>query len=125
MLSELTRLRVSRQIPAKEIVAVVQKEYPSFDKVMLSKCERGDKYGVTLKPHVMDKIIDELAPDAREPIRRRIRGGHRLTHRIMCRLENDEYDLLQQLRERDGYKTMQDLISDLIKNYVKGAHNND
>jgi len=125
MPSELTRLRLEHNLKAADIVEVVKRYYPSFDKTMLSKCERGEKYGVNIKPEIMNAIINELAPESRESIKRRIRGGHRLLHRVQARLENDDYELLQQLREREGYKTLQDLLSDLIKNYIKGAKNDD
>jgi len=118
-------LRVENQLKSNDIVAVVQKHYPSFDKTMLSKCERGDKYGVSIKPNVMDAIIEELVPDSQEAIKRRLRGGHRLTCKVTARLENEDYAVLQQLRERNGYLTMQDLISDLVQTYIEKEHNND
>ena len=44
MAEELRELRISKQIPAKDMVAVVQKLYPKFDKTVQSKCENGDAY---------------------------------------------------------------------------------
>lgn len=125
MPNELTKLRRNRNIPASEIVSIVRRFYPSFDKTMLSKCENGEKYGILLKPNVMDTILDELAPESREVIKRRIRGGHRLTHRIHARLEESDYTKLQQYQKRDGYKTMQDLLADLIKKYISKGENHD
>lgn len=39
---ELRDLRISRQLPAREMVAVVQALYPKYDKTIQSKCENGD-----------------------------------------------------------------------------------
>ena len=48
MAEELRELRLSKQIPAKDMVAVVQAIYPKYDKTVQSKCENGDAYGVSL-----------------------------------------------------------------------------
>ena len=50
MAEELRELRLSKQIPAKDMVAVVQAIYPKYDKTVQSKCENGDAYGVSLRP---------------------------------------------------------------------------
>lgn len=44
MAEELRELRLSKQIPAKDMVAVVQAIYPKYDKTVQSKCENGDAY---------------------------------------------------------------------------------
>lgn len=44
MAEELRELRIEKQIPAKEMVAVVQTLYPKYDKTVQSKCENGDTY---------------------------------------------------------------------------------
>ena len=41
MAEDLRELRISKQIPAKKMVAVVRQLYPKYDKTMQSKCERG------------------------------------------------------------------------------------
>ena len=119
MADELRNLRVNQQIPAKDIVAVVQKLYPSFDKTLLSKSERGDKYGVVLRREAWDAIINELTPEARAAVKHQRGGRHRLTHKIMCRLEKDDFDALQQLIKDAGYKTTQDWLSDIVKLYIE------
>lgn len=118
MANELKKLRTGRSIPAKDIVAVIQARYPSFDKTMLSKCENGAKYGVSLPADARDAVIDALAPDAKEAIRRRRRGGHRLTCRIHARLDDADYEALQQQIKADGYATMQDWLSHAVKEYL-------
>lgn len=118
MADELRDLRLSKQLPAKDIVAVVQKLYPAFDKTMLSKSEHGHKYGVSLRRDALDALIDEFAPEARETVKWQRNGRHRLTRKVMCRLEDEDYAALQRYIEADGHSTMQDFLSHLIKNYI-------
>ena len=49
MAEELRELRLSKQIPAKDMVAVVQQIYPKYDKTVQSKCENGEVYGCALR----------------------------------------------------------------------------
>ena len=119
MSNELRDLRINKSIAGKDIVAAVQKIYPKFDKSMLSKSEQGSKYGVTLRRDAMDALIDEFAPESKEAIMKRRNGGHRLACRISCRLEKDDYGLLQQLIREWGYMTTQAWLSDLVKSCIK------
>ena len=64
MAEELRELRLSKQIPAKDMVAVVQAIYPKYDKTVQSKCENGDAYGVSLRPDPMAEFMLTLR---REP----------------------------------------------------------
>lgn len=115
---ELRELRLSQQLPAKEMVAVVQKLYPKYDKTMQSKCERGDEYGVKIQPDALDALYDEFAPELREKQKRK-KDGHRLTCRISCRLEDDDYKALQQHISVDGFEDMQSWITAMVRAYVK------
>ena len=123
MSRELTRLRVENNLKAADIVDVVKKKLPSFDKSMLSKAENGDRYGIAIKSEIMDIILTELAPEQREVIKRRIRGGHIRTHKVQARLDECDYTALQQLKMRYGYKTTQDLLTDLIQKFIKEQNN--
>lgn len=68
MAEELRELRLSKQIPAKDMVAVVQAIYPKYDKTVQSKCENGDAYGVSLRPDAMAAALFALRTGAgREP----------------------------------------------------------
>jgi len=118
MSDELRALRLRKQIPASAIVLAVQKTHPSFDKTQLSKCEHGDKYGVTIRRDVMDALIEEFAPEAKAAIKKRRAGGHRLTNRISCRLEEEDYTALQQIIKTDGYSTIQDWLADVVKQRI-------
>ena len=127
MADELRDLRRGKKIPAKEIVAAVQKKYPGFDKTVLSKVDNGNRYGVTLRRDVVDALIGEFAPEAREAVKWRRDGRHRLTHRIQARLEENVYSELQQALRRDGWETTQDWLTDMVKTYLQNEkeQNND
>jgi hypothetical protein len=116
--SELARLRAEYKLPGAEIVAAAQTVCPSFDKAMLSKCERGGKYGIRVDPKIMDAIITICVPDHAEELKRRVRGGNYLSKRVQCRLEDATFAELQQRQKADGYGSMQDLLSDLIMAYL-------
>ena len=66
MAEELRELRLSKQIPAKDMVAVVQAIYPKYDKTVQSKCENGDAYGVSLRPDAMAALYSHFAPELAE-----------------------------------------------------------
>lgn len=97
------------------MVSVVQGIYPKYDKTMQSKCERGDEYGIQLRADAMKALLAQFAPGWKS----KRSGGHRLTCRISCRLENDDYALLQQHVKADGFSTMQDWIADMVHRYLQ------
>lgn len=117
--NDLRDLRVRKQLPVKDMVEVVRELYPKFDKTVQSKCENGDAYGILLRPDAMDALYRRFAPDILEGRRLARRERHRLTCRISARLENADYAALQQHLKADGYATMQDLLTDLVRRYLK------
>ena len=117
--SDLRDLRVRKQLPVKDMVEVVRELYPKFDKTVQSKCENGDAYGILLRPDAMDALYRRFAPDILEGRRLARRERHRLTCRISARLKNADYAALQQHLKADGYATMQDLLTDLVRRYLK------
>ncbi len=119
MAEELRSLRISLQIPAKEMVAVVQKLYPKYDKTLQSKCERGNEYGVQLRRDAMDAILARFAPQTPQPAAKKKDDGHKLTCRISCRLPDEEYAELQQFIKADGYDTMQAWLAHQVRGYIK------
>ena len=117
-MNKLRELRLSKNIPAKEMVAVVQKIYPKFDKTQLSKCE-SDEYGSELPEDAMQALYAVFAPDRLTQKKRRRSGKNCLTCRISARLEDDAYRELQQRIRADGYDTVQSWLSDAVKHYLK------
>lgn len=117
--NELRELRVSRQLPVKDMVEVVKAIYPKFDKTMQSKCENGSSYGVALLPDAMNALYKAFAPEVLEGRKWAKKERHRLTCRISARLETSDYVALQQKMQADGFATMQDLLTDLVRRYLK------
>ncbi len=103
----LRELRISKSIPAKEMVEVVRELFPKYDKMLQSKCERSSEYGVRIRPEAMDALVAKYAPEELEKIKRKRRGGHRLTCRVTCRLEDAEYAEVVKLVREDGFNTIQ------------------
>jgi len=119
MSEELRKLRLSKKLPAKEMVAVVKELYPKYDKTIQSKCERGDEYGIRIREDAMEALYLKFAPEQLQEIKRKQSGGHKLKCRISCRLPDDTYTELQRYIKEDGFKTMQDWLSDTVEKYVR------
>lgn len=117
--NELRELRVSRQIPAREMVAVVQKIYPKYDKTIQSKCENSSAYGIVLQPDALDALYTAFAPEAIQAANKHKRERHRLTCRISARLEKPDYERLQQLIKADGCNTMQEWLTLMVRQYLQ------
>lgn len=118
MAEELRELRVTKQIPAKDMVAVVQALYPKYNKTVQSKCENGEAYGVTIRPDAMHALYERFAPERLEPPKRTRHGQHRLTCRISCRLENEDYEALQRLIEASGCTTVQEWLTGIVRGLI-------
>lgn len=118
MSDELRDLRLTKNIPAGDMVTVVQQLYPKYDKTMQSKCENGVAYGIDLRADALEALYSRFAPELLERRRRRKNSGHRLTCRISARLTDGEYGLLQQRIRADGYNTMQDWLTDTVRTYL-------
>lgn len=117
--NELRDLRMRLQLPVKDMVEVVRTLYPKFDKTVQSKCENGSAYGVLLRPDALEALYRVFDPEALESRKKPKKEKHRLTCRISARLEDDDYKALQQHLEADGYSTMQELLTDLVRRYLK------
>lgn len=115
--NELRNLRVELGLPAKDIVEIVRAIYPKYDKTMQSKCERGEEYGVILQPDAMSALRKQLDPLGKT-VDKRKKDRHRLTNRIHCRLDDTTYQVLKRKMEADGYATSQELLEDLIRDYL-------
>ena len=114
----LRSLRIDRKIKTKDIVAMVRGIYPRYDKSLNSKCERGDEYGITLRTKAMAALLAQFSPEIVEKVKHKRDGGHKLKRKVMCRLPEDEYSLLQQRIRAEGYATMQSWLRDTIKRYI-------
>ena len=114
----LRDLRVTKKIPAKDMIALVREHYPKYDKALQSKCEHGDEYGIDIRSDAMDALLAKFAPEQLEAEKHRRNGGHRLTKRIMCRLEDDDYSALVQYITADGYTDMNAWLVSTVRSYL-------
>lgn len=112
--NDLRRLRLTSGAPVREMVDVVRGIYPKYDKVIQSKVEHGDEYGINLRSDAMRALIHRFAPE-------RDRGpradGRTKPYRIQARLSKAAYGQLQQLVGERG-ATMQDFLESLILDYL-------
>ncbi len=120
-MSELSNLRIHSGAAAKDMVAVVQRIYPKFDKTMLSKCEHEDDYGATLPRAAMNALYGAFAPDpeTRKAIKGRKADLHRKTNRLYARLDDDTYTMLQKAMREDGYASVQDWVTAMVSAYIR------
>lgn len=109
---DLKTLRQAKNIPAKDMVEVVKLIYPKYDKTIQSKCENGDLYGVSLKKNAVEAIVNRFAPELKA-----VKDGHRLKCKILCRLEDDVYKSLLINIKYDGFNTVQDWLTYVVKEY--------
>lgn len=116
MAEELTRLRLEKGLSQQEMVDVIRRFHPKFGKPELSKCEHSDDYGVKLGKKVINALYREFAPELLPSVIKKRDGHHRLTKRIECRLEDEEYD---ELLELIGDQTMQDWLADMVRQNLK------
>ena len=103
------------------MVAAVQALYPKYDKTVQCKCENGEAYGVTIRPDAMKALYGRFAPGRLEPPKRTRHGQHRLTCRISCRLENEDYAALQRLIQVSGCATVQNWLTSIVRKLIAGG----
>ncbi len=122
----LKNLRLSKNIPSRELVNEVRKLYPRYDKTLQSKCERGDEYGIELRRDALEALLERYAPEQLEELKCKRSDGHRLTCKISCRLEDEDYNRLIAYIRDDGFTQMQAWLTFVVKNYLKtkGAASN-
>ena len=128
MAEELRELRLSKQIPAKDMVAVVQAIYPKYDKTVQSKCENGDAYGVSLRPDAMAALYAHFAPELAEGRKAVKKDAHRLTCRISARLETADYEGHDREEDRPDLtddirscRCTQDWLTATVRRYIAEA----
>lgn len=115
----LQALRLSRSLPAKDMVEVVRAIYPKYDKTIQSKCERGAQYGIQLRKDAMDALMYSFGALEHLDAKRRKSGGHKRSCRISCRLDDATYEALQQRINREGYTNMQSWLEQQVIQYLQ------
>ena len=98
----------------RDMVEVVAAIYPKYDKVLHSKCEHGEEYGIRLRADAERTLREHFAlRGAGAPHRPR----RSKPYRVQVRLTETAYRLLQQAISRTG-ATMQTLIEGWILDYI-------
>ena len=119
MPNSLKELRLKKQIPAKEMVAVVREIYPKYDMTSQSKCENSDAYGVCLTQKAMKLLYAKFDPDGSVRKNFRTADQHRLKDKLHARITADEAAQLKAHLAADGYDTVQDWLTDVVRDYIK------
>lgn len=120
MSDKLRKLRLKKSIKGAEVVEVVQKLYPKFDKTILSKCENGDAYGVELRRDAMKLLLEHFAPEKAE--NSSLSNSNSQGYQIRCRIPKAERDKLQ-LALNANHTTIQAWMSEIIRNYIERGGN--
>lgn len=117
---DLRSLRQKKNISAKDIIELVRSMFPGFDKTLHSKCENGDKYGITLKISAQNAIIMKHAPELMEKEKRRRQGNHKLTATVFCRVDNETHRKLHDKIRNEGWTSVQSWLTEIILEYLGG-----
>lgn len=112
----LRELRLAREVPASNMVAVVKTLYPGYDKTLQSKCERSHHYGVKLCDDAMEKLYQAYAPEKAKSKNPENRTN---PHRLVCRVNTQDYNRIKTLMHQEGFSTIQDWLYSLIKKHLK------
>jgi hypothetical protein len=113
----LRELRLGREIPAADMVAVVSKLYPGYDKPLQSKCERSHYYGVQICNDAMNALYKVFSPEkATTPKKPDIRTN---PCRLVVRVSVEDYNLLMDQQRAEGFSTTQDWLYSHLKKYLK------
>ena len=116
---QMKEFRESLNLSQRDIIDVVQESAPGFDKYLLSKVERPEKYGIRLLNDIEQTLVEafpQTAPEPRKPDRRKN------PCRLYCRVGKRMYGQLQRALQADGFKTTQDGLVYIISKYLEG-HN--
>ncbi len=123
-----TVLDVTETAP-RDAVKLLHQYFPSFDKTVLSKCCKPDKYGCVLHPdgYTALKLLlgvneeVEAAPQeaAKKPQKKHSHGSHKFNCRVAGRLPDDKFLRLQRYIRLEGWDTTQDWVTAQVDAYIK------
>ena len=114
---QMKEFREGLNLSQRDIINVVQESAPGFDKYLLSKVERPEKYGIRLLNEIEQTLVEafpQTAPEPRKPDRRKN------PCRLYCRVGKRMYGQLQRALQADGFKTVQDGLVYIIGKYLEG-----
>lgn len=115
--NKLRDLRHSCGATPQEMVDFIREEYPKYDKPLQSKCEHTDLYAVELTYPAFKALYQKFDPEGWEKYKRHT-DGHLLKCRVYGRLPTEVYRrFIAQIRQ-DGYKTVQQWMTDVVLAYI-------
>lgn len=114
----LRELRLAKEIPVADMVAIVQQRYPGYDKHLQSKAERSHHYGIRLCDDALEDLQARYAP-AEEPVKQPKPDKRTLPCRISCRMSVLDYNLLMDCITEEGFSTTQDWLYSHLKKYLR------
>lgn len=112
---DLQAFRTEKGLMAKDVVEVVKGIYPKYDKVIHSKCEHGDEYGIRLRSDAALALLERFAPDR---LIKPKRDRHKKSNRIQARLSDDLYAQTRRHLQQTG-KTAQDFLEGLVRQFFQ------
>lgn len=115
--NRLRDLRLACGVTPQDMVDTVRKEYPKYDKPLQSKCEHTEDYAVELTYPAFKALCLKYSPEEWKKYKTRT-DGHVMTCRISGRLPTELYRRFIAQIHQDGFKTVQDWITDHVQAYV-------
>ena len=112
-------LREEKEIPAKDMIEVVNATYAKYDKYLQSKVERGDLYGIELRNDAIDALLAAFAPEKVPEIRKKRNGGHKFSKSIFARLPDKMYEELREVVRKKGFSSMQTWLTYIVVHYLE------
>ena len=97
----------------REVIGMLQQDFPGFDRQVLSHAENSERYGVTLTTKARAVLANKSPVFAKKQERRK------LPCRVYVRLSESDFAALQQMKTDRGYATMQDLLYEMIKKELR------
>ena len=114
----------SCNIMQKDMVAVIQKEYPYFGKMQMSLASNPQRNALQLIPAAEDMLVEAFGPGPGLSIspkltrKGRYHGNKLKPNRLYVRVTDRMRQELQELFELMGFATMQDMIEAALNEFL-------
>ena len=109
--NRLRDYREARGVAPADIIAIIQKQFPKYDKTLHSKCENVNKYAVEPCEEAF-KLLDEHYGIVKKHERRT------KANRVICRLSEEDYQAFKAAIAQSSYATMQAYLERTIKRFI-------
>lgn len=109
-----------RGLMGKDLIAVVRTRYKGYGKSEHSKVAHPNRYGIRLLDSAERLILDAFGSTS-APLRAENR---RNPCRVQCRLSRRDYARLQLALNRSRCETMQEFVSRIITEHLRGEEDN-